>query len=68
MGAAWRPIGLACPGCNRFMIAPKEVGYVSEHEVFHFWYCEKCEHQMQMVVDVRINAESSIPLLQPSSS
>jgi len=60
MGTAWRsPFGLACPACNQLVIAPKESGYVNKDEVFHFWACEECDHEMEQVVDVRFNAESS---------
>ena len=59
MGTAWRsPFGLACPECNQLLIAPKESGYVNKHEVFHFWSCEECDHEMEQVVDIRFNAES----------
>jgi hypothetical protein len=30
----------------------------NRHEVYHFWSCENCDHEIEMVVDVRINAVS----------
>jgi hypothetical protein len=40
------------------LIAPNGSRYVSNHEVYHFWSCEDCGHQTEMVVDFRINVSS----------
>jgi RNase P subunit RPR2 len=59
MATTWRsPFGLACPECNASLIAPNGSRYVSNHEVYHFWSCEDCGHQTEMVVDFRINVSS----------
>jgi uncharacterized protein with PIN domain len=51
------PYGMACPECNDQLIAPKESAYVNRHEIYHFWSCENCNHEMEVVVDVRLSAE-----------
>jgi transcription elongation factor Elf1 len=50
--ATWSfPYGIACPECNDPLIAPSGSEYVSEQEIRHFWSCENCGHQVEMVVD-----------------
>jgi hypothetical protein len=33
-------------------------GVAGKHEVRHFWSCEKCGHEVEMTVNLRINAAS----------
>jgi transcription elongation factor Elf1 len=57
------PYGMACTECNELVIAPKWSAHVSKHEVRHFWSCENCGHEVEMVVDLGIDAA-----LKPSNS
>jgi transcription elongation factor Elf1 len=54
---------MACTECNELVIAPKWSAHVSKHEVRHFWSCENCGHEVEMVVDLGIDAA-----LKPSNS
>ena len=57
--ATWNsPYGMACPGCDASLIAPNRSRYVSKYQVSHFWSCEGCGRQIEMVVDFRTNAAS----------
>jgi hypothetical protein len=33
---------------------------VSKHEVRHFWSCESCGHEIEMMVNPRMNAASKL--------
>ena len=52
------PYGLACTECNELVIAPRWSQYVGKREVRHFWSCENCGHEIELLVDLRINATS----------
>jgi transcription elongation factor Elf1 len=45
------PYGMACTECNELVIAPEWSGYVGKHEVRHFWSCENCGHEIEMLVN-----------------
>jgi uncharacterized protein with PIN domain len=49
------PYGMACTECNKLVIAPEWSEYVGKHEVRHFWSCENCGHEIEMLVNPRIN-------------
>ena len=53
---ACSPYGMACIKCNRSLIAPKWSAYATKHEVHHFWSCDNCGHEIEIVVDLRIDA------------
>jgi len=53
------PYGMACTECNDLLIAPKSSAHVSKHEVRHYWFCDNCGHEIEMVVNLRIDATSS---------
>ena len=57
-GIVCLPYGMACTECSHPLIAPKWSGYVSKHEVRHFWSCENCGHEIEVRVNLRINAVS----------
>ena len=57
------PYGLACTECNELVIAPRWSQYVGKREVRHFWSCENCGHEIELLVDLRISATS-----KPSNS
>jgi hypothetical protein len=44
------PYGMMCTECNELLIAPRSSGHVSKHEVRHFWSCDNCGHELEMVV------------------
>jgi hypothetical protein len=46
--------GMACSECNDLLVAPKSSGYVSKHKVRHFWSCENCGHEIEMMVNPRM--------------
>jgi RNase P subunit RPR2 len=50
--------GMACTECNNLLVAPKWSAYVSDHEVYHVWSCENCGREMEMAVDLCIDATS----------
>ena len=52
--------GMTCTECNELVIAPKSSAHVSNHEVRHFWSCDNCGHEIEMVVNPRINAAALI--------
>jgi len=52
------PYGLACTECHELVIAPKWSQYVGKREVRHFWACENCGHEIEMMVDLRTMAAS----------
>jgi hypothetical protein len=40
---------------------------MSKHEVRHFWSCDNCGHEIEMVVNLRIDAASGLnKRLEPS--
>jgi len=47
----YSPYGMACTGCNELLIAPRWSAYVSKHEVRHFWSCDNCSHEVEMIVN-----------------
>jgi RNase P subunit RPR2 len=49
---------MACTECNNLLVAPKWSAYVSNHEVYHVWSCENCGREMEMAVDLCIDATS----------
>ena len=57
-GIVCSPYGMACTECNHPLIAPKWSGYVSKHEVHHFWSCDNCGHEIELAVNPRIDAAS----------
>jgi uncharacterized protein with PIN domain len=48
--------GMPCIECNDLLVAPKWSAYVSKHEVRHFWSCESCGHEIEVRVNLRIDA------------
>ena len=54
----YSPYGMACTECNDLLVAPRWSAYVSKHEVRHFWSCENCGHEIEMVVRLRIDVAS----------
>ena len=54
------PYGMACTECNDLLVAPRWSAYVSKHEVRHIWSCENCGHEVEMMVNPRINAASKL--------
>jgi transcription elongation factor Elf1 len=56
----YSPYGMVCSECNDSLIAPKWSAYVSKHEVRHFWSCENCGHEIEMMVNPRMNAASKL--------
>jgi transcription elongation factor Elf1 len=52
------PYGMMCTECNELLIAPRSSGHVSKHEVRHFWSCDNCGHELEMVVNLGIDATS----------
>ena len=52
------PYGMECPRCNDLLIAPAWSGYVSEYKIRHFWYCENCSHEVEMVLHLSTNPTS----------
>jgi hypothetical protein len=42
--------GMECPKCNDLLIAPDWSGYVNEYKIRHFWYCENCSHEVEMLL------------------
>jgi DNA-directed RNA polymerase subunit M/transcription elongation factor TFIIS len=50
--------GIACTECNDLLIAPKRSWHAGEQEVYHFWSCDNCGHEIEMVVNLRIDAAS----------
>jgi len=57
--------GMVCSECNDLMVAPEWSAYVSNHEVRHVWFCENCGHEIEMIVDFRINAISTRSDVRP---
>ena len=57
------PYGMACTECSDLLVAPRWSAYVSKHEVRHFWSCDNCGHEIEIAVNLRIDAAS-----QPSKS
>ena len=43
------PYGLACTERNELVIAPRWSQYVGKREVRHFWSCENCGHEIEMM-------------------
>ncbi len=54
------PYGMACAEYNDLLVAPRWSAYVSKHEVRHFWSCENCGHEIEVIVNPRINAASKL--------
>jgi transcription elongation factor Elf1 len=54
------PYGMTCTECNELVIAPKSSAHVSNHEVRHFWSCDNCGHEIDMSVNLRIDAASGL--------
>jgi uncharacterized protein with PIN domain len=52
------PYGMTCTECNELVIAPSSSAHVSNREVRHFWSCENCGHEIELSVDLRIEAIS----------
>jgi RNase P subunit RPR2 len=52
------PYGMACIKCDHLLIAPKWSAYATKHEVRHFWSCDNCGHEIEIVVDLRVDATS----------
>jgi transcription elongation factor Elf1 len=52
------PYGMTCTECNELVIAPRSSAHVSNHEVRHFWSCENCGHEIEVRVNLRIDAVS----------
>ena len=50
--------GMTCTECNELVIAPRSSAHVSNHEVRHFWSCENCGHEIDVRVNLRIDAVS----------
>ena len=50
------PYGMTCTECNELVIAPRSSAHVSNHEVGHFWSCDNCGNEIEMVVNLRIDA------------
>ena len=48
--------GMTCTECSELLIAPKSSAHVSDHEVCHFWSCDNCSHEIEMVVNLRTDA------------
>jgi hypothetical protein len=42
------------------VIAPKSLAHVSNHEVRHFWSCDNCGHEIEMSVNLRMDAASGL--------
>ena len=38
--------------------APKWSAYATKYEVRHFWSCDNCGHEIEMVVELRVDATS----------
>jgi transcription elongation factor Elf1 len=55
---ACSPYGMTCTECNDLLVAPKWSAHVSNHEVRHFWSCENCGHEIEVRVNLRIEAVS----------
>jgi hypothetical protein len=53
------PYGLVCTECNELVIAPRWSEYVGKREVRHFWACENCGHEFEMMVDLRATSKPS---------
>ncbi len=62
-GIVCSPYGLTCTECKELVIAPRWSQYAGKSEVRHFWSCENCGHEIEMMVDLRISATS-----KPSNS
>jgi len=54
------PYGMTCTECKELVIAPKSSAHVSNHEVRHFWSCDNCGHEIEMSVNLRIDAASGL--------
>jgi len=54
------PYGMTCTECNELVIAAKSSAHVSNHEVRHFWSCDNCGHEIEMSVNLRIDAASGL--------
>ncbi len=54
------PYGMTCTECNELVIAPKSSAHVSNHEVRHFWSCDNCGHEIEMSVNLQIDAASGL--------
>jgi hypothetical protein len=52
------PYGMTCTQCNELVIAPRSSAHVSNHEVRHFWSCENCGHEIEVRVNLRMDAVS----------
>ena len=52
------PYGMACTECSELVIAPKSSAHVSNHEIRHFWSCDNCGHEIELAVNLRIDAAS----------
>jgi hypothetical protein len=50
---------MACTECNDLLIAPKSSAHVSKHEVRHYWFCDNCSQEIEMVVNLRTDATRS---------
>jgi hypothetical protein len=46
----------ASPPVQSAGASPKWSTYLSKHEVRHFWSCENCGREIEMMVNPRINA------------
>jgi hypothetical protein len=54
------PYGMTCTECNELVIAPKSSAHVSNYEVRHFWSCDNYGHEIEMSVNLRIDAASGL--------
>ena len=52
------PYGMTCTECNELVIAPRSSAHVSNHEVRHFWSCDNCGHEIELAVNLRMDAAS----------
>ena len=52
------PYGLACAECNELVIAPERSHYVDNRKVHHFWACENCGHEIEIMVNLRTRPPS----------
>jgi transcription elongation factor Elf1 len=52
------PYGMTCTECNELVIAPRSSAHVSNHEIGHLWSCDNCGHEIELAVNLRIDAAS----------
>jgi len=62
MAARWintrSPYGMPCIKCNHLLIAPVWSAYATKREVRHFWSCDNCCHEIEIVVNLRVDTTS----------